>query len=72
MYIKMYIFLDSELYIFLLIMKIMRCIICEKDLEKFDVDICKTCFDVLKIKYPKYNKFMEVIKWHKKYQKQKE
>ena len=48
----------------------MKCIICEKDLEKFDVDICKTCFNVLVIKYPDYNKFKEVIKWHKEYQQE--
>ncbi len=47
-----------------------KCIICEKDLEKPNLDICKTCFDVLKIKYPSYNKFKEVIKWHKKHQQE--
>jgi len=46
----------------------MKCVICGKELERKEADICKVCFDVLRIKYPNYNKFKEVIKWHKKYQ----
>jgi len=49
-----------------------KCIVCKKDLEEFDVDVCKTCFDFLTIKYPNYTKFREVIKWHKKYLKEKQ
>jgi len=48
----------------------MKCIICGKELEEKELDVCKTCFDVLRIKYPDYNKFKEVIKWHKEHAKE--
>jgi predicted nucleic acid-binding Zn ribbon protein len=42
-----------------------ECIICGKELEKYEQDICDSCFRVLTAKYPR-TKFQEVIKWHKK------
>jgi hypothetical protein len=42
-----------------------KCIICGKELETKDADVCGTCFYVLKNKYPNPNKLREVIKWHK-------
>jgi len=48
----------------------MNCIICGKELEKDEMNICKTCFDVLQIKYPNYKRFKEVLKWHQKQAKE--
>ncbi|MBR9704638.1 hypothetical protein GOV12_04450 [Candidatus Pacearchaeota archaeon] len=43
-----------------------NCIICGKELETNETDVCTTCFTVLISKYPTYNDLKEVIEWHKK------
>ena len=43
-----------------------NCIICGKELEAKETDVCVTCFSVLISKYPRYNDLKEVIEWHKK------
>lgn len=45
--------------------KMNDCILCGKELEKYEEDICDSCSRFLATKYPK-TKFREVIKWHKK------
>jgi len=59
----------SELFIFLLVKKIMKCIICGADLEDEEAEICETCYEVLKAKYPKKKELEEVLQWHKNHTK---
>ena len=42
------------------------CIICGKELEEFERDVCNSCFKVLTAKYPRTKYLQEVIKCHKK------
>ena len=44
----------------------MNCILCGKELDKNEGEICGTCFDVLKHKYPKNKTFERRLKCHKK------
>ena len=67
-YIKMYMFLYSDLFIICLVKQIMDCIFCGKDLEEDEQDTCDSCFRFLKAKYPK-TKLQEVIKCHKRHAK---
>lgn len=53
---------------FLKIMKNKKCILCGKEFDEDANDFCESCYEVLKIKYPK-NKLQEVIKCHKKHAK---
>lgn len=52
-------------------MKIMKdknekCVVCGKELEKDEGEVCKTCYNVLKLKYPKNKNFKKSLKCHKK------
>lgn len=67
-YINMYMFLYSDLFIINLVKKIMDCLLCGKELEEYETDFCDACFRVLKAKYPQ-TKLQEVIKCHKKHAK---
>lgn len=42
-----------------------NCILCGIPLEDEESNICETCFDVLKIKYPKKKDLEKVLQWHK-------
>ena len=42
-----------------------KCIVCGKEFEINDMDVCMTCFSFLSKKYPKYKDFKEVIEWHR-------
>ena len=46
--------------------RIMKCVICRKELDNKEKNICKTCFEVFRIKYPDKNKFKKILEWHKK------
>jgi len=43
----------------------MKCFVCKKRLEKDEEELCEDCFNVLKIKYPNYLDFKNVLQWHK-------
>ena len=44
----------------------MDCILCGKELENSEGEVCETCFNVLKSKYKKGSSLMKRLKWHKK------
>ena len=46
-----------------------ECILCGKELNNFEGNICESCYIFMKIKYPK-NKLKEVIKCHKRHAKE--
>ncbi len=48
-----------------------KCIICGKDLEN-ESNVCDTCFEVLKTKYPDKKQLKKVLKWHEKHLKKQE
>jgi hypothetical protein len=50
--------------------KIETCILCRKELDRFEEDICESCLRVLRKKYPSKTKLREVIKCHKENAKQ--
>jgi len=50
------------------IMENKKCILCGKELDEVKGDLCESCYNVLKAKYPK-TKLREVIKCHKKHAK---
>jgi hypothetical protein len=41
-----------------------ECVMCGRKNQKWH--LCKTCYQVMKKKYPKYNDFIMAIKLHKK------
>ena len=44
------------------------CTVCGKNLED-EGNVCETCFEVLKRKYPNKKDFEKILKWHKKQNK---
>jgi len=44
-----------------------KCILCGIPLECDESNICETCFDVLKTKYPSKKELDKALQWHKKY-----
>ena len=42
------------------------CIFCGKELDKFEKDICNSCYQIMRIKYPKIKCLEEQIKCHKR------
>lgn len=44
----------------------MDCILCGREIEEDENDICTSCFRVLKVKYPKNKCLEEQIKCHKR------
>ena len=43
-----------------------ECIICGKELEEFEEDICNSCYHIMRIKYPKNKCLEEQIRCHKR------
>ena len=45
------------------------CLLCGKELEKYEREFCESCFNIMKYKYPKNKNFERRLKCHKKYAK---
>jgi len=43
-----------------------ECVFCGKELEKFEKDICNSCYFIMKMKYPITKCLEEQIRCHKR------
>ncbi|MBS3087309.1 hypothetical protein J4226_01830 [Candidatus Pacearchaeota archaeon] len=42
-----------------------KCILCGIPIEDDESNVCETCFEVLKMKYPKKKELAKALQWHK-------